>query len=87
MQRYLWRHYYENTQVIIFVIDSGDRERISECKDELWYLLEEEALQNVIVLVMENKQDLPNAMSVEKISQKLEMEKIQDRSIRKSIVF
>ena len=47
-------------------------------------MLEEEELKNVIVLVMANKQDLPNAMSVEEIAEKLEIEKIRDRTICKS---
>ena len=33
--RPLWRHYFQNTQGLIFVVDSNDRERISEEKDEL----------------------------------------------------
>ena len=33
--RPLWRHYYQNTQGIIFVVDSNDQERIEEAKDEL----------------------------------------------------
>ena len=28
--RPLWRHYYQNTQGIIFVVDSNDRERVKE---------------------------------------------------------
>ena len=28
--RPLWRHYYQNTQGIIFVVDSNDEERIDE---------------------------------------------------------
>ena len=32
--RPLWRHYYQNTQGIIFVVDSNDRERISSDSDE-----------------------------------------------------
>merc|ERR1712124_160271 len=26
--RPLWRHYYQNTQAVIFVVDSSDRERL-----------------------------------------------------------
>ena len=33
--RPLWRHYFQNTQGLIFVVDSNDRERISEAQDEL----------------------------------------------------
>ena len=31
--RPLWRHYYTNTNAVIYVIDSNDRDRISEAKD------------------------------------------------------
>ena len=33
--RSLWAHYYENLDAIIFVIDSTDRERVWQVKDEL----------------------------------------------------
>lgn len=33
--RPLWRHYFQNTQGLIFVVDSNDRERIQESQDEL----------------------------------------------------
>ena len=33
--RPLWRHYFQNTQGLIFVVDSNDRERINEARDEL----------------------------------------------------
>eukprot|EP00126_Sphaerothecum_destruens_P004166 Sdes_comp18035_c0_seq1m7357 len=33
--RPLWRHYFQNTQGLIFVVDSNDRDRIAEAKDEL----------------------------------------------------
>ena len=31
----LWRHYFQNTQGLIFVVDSNDRERIDEAQKEL----------------------------------------------------
>merc|ERR1711998_418466 len=33
--RPLWRHYYQNTQGIIFVVDSNDKERLGMAKEEL----------------------------------------------------
>lgn len=33
--RLLWRHYFQNTQGLIFVVDSNDRERIGEAQKEL----------------------------------------------------
>ena len=32
--RPLWRHYFQNTQGLIFVVDSNDRERADEAKEE-----------------------------------------------------
>ena len=69
-QRPLWRHYYQNTDVLIFVVDSNDRERMDECKDELSRFLREDELRDCCLLVMANKQDLPNAMSLQEITEK-----------------
>merc|ERR1712013_244699 len=33
--RPLWRHYFQNTQGLIFVVDSNDQERIAEAAAEL----------------------------------------------------
>ena len=60
-------------------MDSNDRDRISECKDELWRMLAEAELKSSLFLVMANKQDLPNAMSVEEVTEKLALNSIRDR--------
>lgn len=84
-QRPLWRHYYQNTDVLIFVIDSNDRERMPECCDELQRFLGEEELKDSFILVLANKQDLPNAMSVEEITEQLKLNSLKDRAWRKFI--
>merc|ERR1711865_783486 len=33
--RTLWRHYYQNTQGLIFVVDSNDQDRFEDAKQEL----------------------------------------------------
>jgi small GTP-binding protein len=54
--RPLWRHYYMNTQAVIFVVDCNDRDRIAEAKDELFRMLQEEELRDADLLVFANKQ-------------------------------
>lgn len=39
MFRPYWRCYYSNTDAIVYVIDSVDRERMGIAKDELMYML------------------------------------------------
>ena len=38
--RALWRHYYENTDALIWLVDSADATRMAECKDELHHVSE-----------------------------------------------
>lgn len=57
--RPLWRHYFQNTQGIIFVVDSNDRDRVAEAREELQRMLNEDELRDALLLVFANKQDLP----------------------------
>ena len=82
-QRPLWRQYYQNTDVFIFMVDSNDRDRISESQDELQRAMAESELKDSILLVLANKQDLPNAMSVQEITEKLGLNNLKDRLWRK----
>ncbi len=56
-----WRNYYENTDALVYVVDSADEERISEAAEELNSLMSEAKLAGVPLLVFANKQDLLNA--------------------------
>ena len=77
--RPLWRHYYQNTHGLIFVIDSNDRDRIEDAKEELHRMLNEEELRDAVLLVFANKQDLPNAMTVAEITDKLGLQSMRHR--------
>jgi ADP-ribosylation factor protein 6 len=57
--RPLWRHYYTGTQGLVFVVDSQDRERIDEAKQELHRILSDREMKDCLLLVFANKQDLP----------------------------
>lgn len=69
--RRLWSHYYENSDAIVYVVDSNDRDRLSEARDELHKMLDEDQLRNASLLVLCNKQDLPSAMSPSAVSEGL----------------
>jgi ADP-ribosylation factor protein 1 len=77
--RPLWRNYYSNTQALIFVVDSNDIDRIDVAREELDNLLHEDELHEAILLVLANKQDLPNAMNVTEITDKLDLNLQRDR--------
>lgn len=78
--RPLWRHYFQNTQGIIFVVDSNDRDRVDEARDELQRMLNEDELRDAQLLVFANKQDLPNAMNAAEITDTLRLHSLKQRS-------
>jgi len=68
-----WRNYFDQTDALVYVIDSADQRRIEETGIELGQLLEEEKLADVPVLIFSNKQDLMNAMSPEEVADGLNL--------------
>lgn len=68
--RLLWRHYFQGTQGLIFVIDSSDKERIEIAMEELQRMLAEDDLKEAALLVFANKQDM-GVMNVTEITEKL----------------
>jgi ADP-ribosylation factor protein 1 len=77
--RPLWRHYFQNTQGLIFVVDSNDRDRMGEAREELMRMLNEDELRDAVLLVFANKQDLPNALSASDVTDKLGLHNLRQR--------
>ena len=78
--RILWKHYYQNTDCLIFVVDSNDRERIGEAAEELKKMLAEDELKDSVVLIMANKQDLDGALSPADVTKELGMSELNGRT-------
>ncbi|XP_061445515.1 putative ADP-ribosylation factor-like protein 5C isoform X3 [Rhineura floridana] len=76
--RSTWNTYYSNTEFVILVIDSTDRERLTVTKEELYKMLAHEDLRNAAVLIFANKQDIKNSMSTSEISNFLTLSSIKD---------
>jgi len=71
--RPLWRHYYQGTQGLVFVVDSTDTARFEEAALELYRLLDDDALRDAAVLILANKQDMHGAASVTEVATKMEL--------------
>lgn len=71
--RQYWRNYFEQTDGVIWVIDSVDRWRLDECKAQLKEILNQEKLAGASLLILANKQDLGGAMTFEQISDCLDI--------------
>merc|ERR1712204_21195 len=69
--RPLWRYYYQGTNALIYVVDSNDRDRTEDAREELMKMLDEDEMRDAVLLVFANKQDLPNAMTAAEVTEKL----------------
>ncbi|XP_011457178.3 uncharacterized protein [Magallana gigas] len=77
--RPLWRFYYQNTEGLIYVVDSSDRERIAESREELFGILDSDEMREVPVVVIANKQDLPNALKPSEVADLMTLHKLTSR--------
>ncbi|EOD09306.1 ARL3b, ARF-like GTPase, partial [Emiliania huxleyi CCMP1516] len=74
-----WKNYFQNTDAIVYMVDSADKRRMDEAAEELKELMEDETLSGVPVLIFANKQDLLNAATAAEIMKSLEITAIKDR--------
>ncbi|DBB06798.1 TPA: ADP-ribosylation factor-like protein 2 [Trebouxia sp. C0006] len=61
--RSYWRNYYEQTDALIWVVDTTDLHRLEDCRSELHNLLKEERLTGATLLIFANKQDLAGSLT------------------------
>jgi len=76
--RPLWRHYTQNTQAVIYIVDSHDHDRMVDSKDyertaqnDLRFIANEPDVSDAVFLIFANKQDLPNALSGEEVAKRI----------------
>jgi len=76
--RLLWNRYFSGVDGVIFVVDSSDS-RIKEARDELHKMLAEPDLRDAVLLVYNNKKDLPGARSLTETASQLDLPSCSNR--------
>lgn len=78
--RPLWRYYYRETDAVVWVIDSNDRERLEDAREQLEDKITSEGLLlDCPLLILANKQDLPNSLSVPEVVVGLRLSSLRSR--------
>jgi ADP-ribosylation factor protein 1 len=77
--RPLWRHYFNNTDGLIYVVDSCDRERIDKARDEFQAIVGDPLMRNSAILVFANKQDQKGAMGTAEVCESLGLSTLRNR--------
>ena len=79
--RSMWERYCRGVNAIVFVVDAADHDKFEAAKTELHNLLQKPQLQHIPLLVLGNKNDLPNAYTVEEVIDKLNLKTIVNRDV------
>ena len=66
---------------IRYIVDSADKEALPVAKEELHDLLKKPALEGIPLLVLGNKSDLPEKLSVDELIEALELKSISHREV------
>ena len=77
----MWERYCRDVNAIIFVVDANDRDAMPVAKEELHALLAKPTLDAIPLLVLGNKSDLPEKMSVDELIEALDLKKVTHREV------
>ena len=83
----LWKHYFDKIHAVIFVIDSGDSERLSKAKILLHRCFTDKDLANAPILIFANKQDLDEKLSSAEIYERLEITNVLASGTKANILY
>ncbi len=77
----LWESYMRGSMGVVYVVDAADPDRFPEAKMELWkYVINNPQTTGIPILVLANKQDLPNAQPPGKVAYALDLHKVYNHS-------
>jgi len=77
----MWERYCRGVDAIVFIVDSADTEALPVAKDELHLLLEKPVLDGIPLLVLGNKSDLEEKLSVDELIEALDLKSISHREV------
>lgn len=79
--RPMWERYCRGVNAIVFIVDIADMELLPIAKDELQSLMSQRSLEGIPLLVLGNKSDLPEKLSVDELIDVLELKNINHREV------
>ncbi|GAA5917963.1 hypothetical protein JCM6882_001066 [Rhodosporidiobolus microsporus] len=79
--RSIWERYCRGVNAIVWVLDSSDRATFPTARAELQSLLEKQELAGIPLLVLGNKNDLPDHANVDELIKSLGLRAIVNREV------
>jgi ADP-ribosylation factor-like protein 8 len=77
----MWERYCRGVNAIVFIVDVADEVKLPLAKDELHSLMSQQTLDGIPLLVLGNKSDLPDKISVDELIDSLDLKSIAHREV------
>ncbi|RBR04498.1 uncharacterized protein FIESC28_11550 [Fusarium coffeatum] len=79
--RTMWERYCRGVSAIVFIVDIADTPLIPQAKEELHDLMSRKSLEGIPLLILGNKSDLPDKLSVDELIDELDLKSIRGREV------
>jgi len=77
----MWERYCRGVNAIVFIVDIADVDLLPVAKDELHALMRQPSLEGIPLLVLGNKSDLPDKLTVDELIDALDLKIIGHREV------
>lgn len=77
--RPLWKHYFSNTDALIYVVDCLDRDRIERARSEFNEIASDPLMRHAVILILANKQDMAGAITPKELPPLLGLDQMRNR--------
>ncbi|KAK9479416.1 P-loop containing nucleoside triphosphate hydrolase protein [Lipomyces japonicus] len=79
--RSMWERYCKGVNAILFIVDSADPATLTIARMEFEALISKPSLEGIPVLVLGNKNDLPESYDVDSIIEIMNLKAVDDREV------
>ncbi|KXX80520.1 ADP-ribosylation factor-like protein 8 [Madurella mycetomatis] len=79
--RTMWERYCRNVNAIVFIVDIADLDLLPVAREELHSLMSHPTLDGIPLLVLGNKSDLPNKLTVDELIDAMDLKNIAHREV------
>jgi len=79
--RTMWERYCRGVNAIVFIVDIADMDLLPVAREELHVLMENPSLEGIPLLVLGNKTDLPDTLSVDELIDAMDLKNVSHREV------
>jgi ADP-ribosylation factor-like protein 8 len=77
----MWERYCRGVSAIVFIVDIADAALLPDAREELHALMTQPSLEGIPLLVLGNKSDLPEKLTVDELIDAMDLKDVTHREV------